>query len=138
MRRKKLRILIFILFTILSIQAFRLQNIEYELPAILCEDRSEIKFRVLDKVTLENEKTNIILPPGNWVYFFSEPFDVGAFYKVEIMGGKEKAYSQTFLINLYSKFDLRELKSQNNQYCISNTVDNNLVSIGHYYEIKLI
>ena len=138
MRRIKLKILIFILFTILSMQAFRLQKIEYEFPAVLCQDRSEIKFRVLDKVTLDKEKTNIVLPPGNWFYFFSKPFDVGAFYKVEIMGEKEKAYSQTFLINLYSKFDLSELRSQNIQYCISNTVDNNLVSIGHYYEIKLI
>ena len=138
MRKIRLKILIFTLLTILFVQTYRLQNIEYRFPAVLCEDSSEIKFRILDKVALDKDETNIEVPVGNWVYFFSKPLDPGALYKVEIMRVNQQVYSKTFLVNLYSKFDLSELRSQNIKYCITNTTDNNLVTIGHYYEIKLI
>jgi len=138
MRKLSVKILIFSLLTIMSIQTYRLQNIEYRFPAVLCENNSEINFRVLDKVTLDKDKTNVEVPPGNWVYFFSKPLEPGSLYKVEIMRVNDQGYSKTFLVNLHSKFDLHELRSKNIQYCITKTADNNLVSIGHYYEINLI
>jgi hypothetical protein len=133
---KRKKTILLILFSIVFVmQAFLLNNVEYEYNTEYCENRNKVDFRIIDMLILNDDRKVLEIPPGNWVSHFFKEVENIYYYKIEIIEVGGNSYSNSSLYNISSDFDIRKLTKYNYKYCIIPTVNDNLIAFGHYYEI---
>jgi hypothetical protein len=130
-------IILIILSAVFLLQVFRLHNIKYEYGTQYCENGKKVDFRIIDMLILNNNKKVLELPPGNWVFHFFTAVENTYYYKIEISDVSKNGYSNSTLHNISSDFDLTKLTKYNDKLCLTPTLNDNLIAVGHYSEIIL-
>jgi hypothetical protein len=132
-KNNKLIVLTF-LFSLITIQAFRLYNIDYNYFVKDCESGKEFKFRILDSTTVSPYKPAITF--GS-LYFLYDAYSNHYFYIIEVNESHNSHSSNKNLMYVYSRIDLTNKNSLKFNYCFIPTSDLDLLKTQHYHELVI-